>query len=503
MKKIIVNLGAILILAFIVVQNSYSQEVIPAYCDYDYSFPYVLPSEDCDQYYLGSQANTNCRGYALGHNDEYTHNEFWSEIRRDYVPTEEKYAQVIVYQGANHAARRSDKQAFPYPEWIQATDGGFDEVFLTRSIVERNQWEGDERIEYYRKPDFFPIYGPNIIRTDRTFVYTTPDEGTLYSWIASSNIEILSFQGNEVAVRGIQQGTATLTLLVYYRGKSIMESLEITIDNDLYPSSLPKIRGENSLELFTQSEYKSPFALGIESYNWSVTNQPASNYNLVYSDMWACNFMPNKTGTYMLELVIEQEDGYYTLQSKTITVENNYSISGPSSIPVNLFGIYTMDEVPNSTYAWSVSPTSGTSISPSGNTCAFSSSNPGTYTLTVITTTPYEQLVNTKTITISKTILKSGNTDMVENSEVLFKPAFSVYPNPNNGKFNLNINSDSESDIDVKVLNTIGQTIYKQKFTNSNNVNEIIELENVKNGIYFVQVSNGDFTKIERIVITQ
>lgn len=60
---------------------------------------------------------------------------------------------------------------------------------------------------------------------------------------------------------------------------------------------------------------------------------------------------------------------------------------------------------------------------------------------------------------------------------------FSVYPNPNNGQFTIDVTDAA----DVRITNTLGQLITKQKMPLGNN---IINLQDQPNGIYFVTVND-------------
>ncbi len=64
-----------------------------------------------------------------------------------------------------------------------------------------------------------------------------------------------------------------------------------------------------------------------------------------------------------------------------------------------------------------------------------------------------------------------------------------IYPNPNNGSFMLSYDLQKETAIDVFVTDISGKLVYKIGLDNLNNL-QTIDLSNVQNGIYFVQLIN-------------
>jgi len=64
-----------------------------------------------------------------------------------------------------------------------------------------------------------------------------------------------------------------------------------------------------------------------------------------------------------------------------------------------------------------------------------------------------------------------------------------IYPNPNNGSFILSYDLQKETTIDVFVTDISGKLVYKIGLDELNNL-QTIDLSNVQNGIYFVQLIN-------------
>ncbi|KAB2807353.1 T9SS type A sorting domain-containing protein [Phaeocystidibacter luteus] len=76
----------------------------------------------------------------------------------------------------------------------------------------------------------------------------------------------------------------------------------------------------------------------------------------------------------------------------------------------------------------------------------------------------------------------------------------SITPNPSNGLIFVDANFDSYNDIDIQVVNIQGQTVYESS-KSSNALKEVVDLTEAPNGIYFVRISNGQFTHAERVLI--
>jgi len=71
-----------------------------------------------------------------------------------------------------------------------------------------------------------------------------------------------------------------------------------------------------------------------------------------------------------------------------------------------------------------------------------------------------------------------------------------VYPNPSDGLFNLTLGD--ESIYTVKVYNMMGQKIYEK----DNVVNQqLIDIKGYPKGIYYIEVSNGEFRRSHKVTI--
>jgi PKD repeat protein len=80
--------------------------------------------------------------------------------------------------------------------------------------------------------------------------------------------------------------------------------------------------------------------------------------------------------------------------------------------------------------------------------------------------------------------------------------AVSVYPNPSKGVFKLNIEHEgSASEVKVTVFDVLGKAVYSSSDRKSDVVyQQEIDLQNMPNGMYFVQIQEGDMMVTKRVL---
>ncbi len=76
-----------------------------------------------------------------------------------------------------------------------------------------------------------------------------------------------------------------------------------------------------------------------------------------------------------------------------------------------------------------------------------------------------------------------------------------VYPNPSTGVFNLKVENATD-DITIAVSDVLGNQL-DVNIADQLNGNFIVDLSNVADGVYFVQVKNGDFYATKRITVSK
>lgn len=64
----------------------------------------------------------------------------------------------------------------------------------------------------------------------------------------------------------------------------------------------------------------------------------------------------------------------------------------------------------------------------------------------------------------------------------------SIFPNPNNGKFQILTNTDGEAK-QIVIYNIIGEQVYNEKFTE---LNTNVDISHLEKGLYMIQIYNSD-----------
>ncbi|MDP1725649.1 MAG: T9SS type A sorting domain-containing protein, partial [Bacteroidota bacterium] len=72
-----------------------------------------------------------------------------------------------------------------------------------------------------------------------------------------------------------------------------------------------------------------------------------------------------------------------------------------------------------------------------------------------------------------------------------------VFPNPFNDQVVVNVVNPNGGNINISVIDINGKELYNANFANSNN---ILNLESIPAGIYFVKVSNNDVVKVVKLI---
>ena len=77
----------------------------------------------------------------------------------------------------------------------------------------------------------------------------------------------------------------------------------------------------------------------------------------------------------------------------------------------------------------------------------------------------------------------------------------SIFPNPTEGIFNINFNDTWEGDINCDIIDIFGRSVYTSILENSSSSSEhTIDISNSNDGIYIVQLVQGDKKTMKKIV---
>ena len=78
-----------------------------------------------------------------------------------------------------------------------------------------------------------------------------------------------------------------------------------------------------------------------------------------------------------------------------------------------------------------------------------------------------------------------------------------IYPNPSTGDFRIELGNLNNNNVNVKITNVAGQIVYtaENEIVEGNALN--VHLENVAEGIYFVQITDGTNVFVKHLNIVK
>ena len=92
--------------------------------------------------------------------------------------------------------------------------------------------------------------------------------------------------------------------------------------------------------------------------------------------------------------------------------------------------------------------------------------------------------------------------DLINNAQHTTKTdqlALTVSPNPTSDLLNIAINNTTDFEWSVRVINTVGQTVFSQTGQYSNTLN--VDVKNLPNGLYIVDYQSDGLKKTERVLV--
>ncbi len=93
------------------------------------------------------------------------------------------------------------------------------------------------------------------------------------------------------------------------------------------------------------------------------------------------------------------------------------------------------------------------------------------------------------------------NSNNVGLDENISQKEFSVYPNPNNGRFTVEFTREFENDVDVDIYTIEGRKVYSESLLHTEGVKELHVEEKLPAGVYFIRLKSGKAITEEKIVV--
>jgi PKD repeat protein len=228
---------------------------------------------------------------------------------------------------------------------------------------------------------------------------------------------------------------------------------------------------------------KSEVAAGGLSYKWSFGDGPTST-----SEDLSPTHTYGEARTYNVTLEAIVEGGCSDLITKDVVV-NPSPIAAFAPNKDGRTVVPTATQSGNDAYRWTFGD--GGSSSEENPTYTYVNVDEGTYTVCLATREGDCWNENCEDITISLL----GIANLTESDDMI-----NVYPNPTTGKFTISV--DNASEVVVKVGDILGNVLDIEVRDNLNGEYSV-DMSAVADGVYFVQVRNGDFYATKRITVSK
>ncbi len=100
----------------------------------------------------------------------------------------------------------------------------------------------------------------------------------------------------------------------------------------------------------------------------------------------------------------------------------------------------------------------------------------------------------------SESKLLAKSTGIKDNSLSIENLAF--FPNPSSGRINLKFELPNKGNTEVSILNSDGKIVYDEKLADFSGIyNKEIDLSLNAKGIYFIQIKQGDYAQLKKIIL--
>lgn len=97
-------------------------------------------------------------------------------------------------------------------------------------------------------------------------------------------------------------------------------------------------------------------------------------------------------------------------------------------------------------------------------------------------------------------LIKNQLSTTALSNETFLENQFSIYPNPNKGSFTIEF-KELVNSFSVEIFDITGKTIYENNYDQSSNLLQLINLDNVTSGVYFINVKSDKGLVTKKLVI--
>ncbi len=85
--------------------------------------------------------------------------------------------------------------------------------------------------------------------------------------------------------------------------------------------------------------------------------------------------------------------------------------------------------------------------------------------------------------------------------DIEFNNSIAIYPNPTSTVTNIEYNFDESNDLRIQLMNNLGQQISSELLNSAQNGVHQMKLENLASGVYFIHITNGEASMVEKLFV--
>jgi len=110
-------------------------------------------------------------------------------------------------------------------------------------------------------------------------------------------------------------------------------------------------------------------------------------------------------------------------------------------------------------------------------------------------------IITLPSLSTTAVILKAAGTGIQHPENIYGEKQLELYPNPASNSLNISFNNDKPLVSDVTIYDQSGKLVYANKWNKISQVPLIINTSNYQEGLYFVRVTNSDFTNVCKLIL--
>ncbi len=219
------------------------------------------------------------------------------------------------------------------------------------------------------------------------------------------------------------------------------------------------------------------------AWNWSFTGADISSSTMQNPSLTYLN-----AGVFGVTLTVSNDFGTNTTTTNNlITVEDVPTVD--FNFNINAMSVQFANTSQNGdSFQWTFSD--GQQSSLENPTIVFTEN--GTYTATLAVTNNCGTSMTMQTFEI----------DVVATNEITGISNWSIFPNPNQGRFHLNMNGEGAKELVITLTDVFGKEILREDFTkNSGAVAKAFNVKDLPSGLYLLTMQAGEEMILEKVVV--